>query len=403
GGPPGQPGAPAEAATGMMAMGGGLELKKEVDGIKKSLKDIATLVDAFKEEAENRFMALDRELEVLDRFPDMEQKMDQFEKKLGPENVQRLRMLISTADDLKEEVIPLVVRRQTEEKLEPFQKKVKAVEEVNEKVKEKLDELLLELKGDRKDIKTLYKFEERIAKIEDLTKQLGTTIKEINDSMKNFERVQMAGTTDKIKELFPGMIESESSTIRKDFAGRFAFVEDKIQSVENMISEMHNDIAELSTLKGEMDAATEKTEALKENDERLEDRIDALKAKNHDLLDMIEKLQTPKEIITELDNKTKDVLDIREFFIRRADGLEDRINELDKRAVPTKKLNDKVDSLINNLTDFRNNQKKLEQKFDADKKEMQKIINQHANEKRILEDKLKEQKTRIAFLLKEFK
>ncbi|MCK4714266.1 MAG: hypothetical protein KAT35_01735, partial [Candidatus Aenigmarchaeota archaeon] len=257
-----KPGAAGEAATGLMAMGGGVELRKETDSLKKSLKDLATLVDAFKEEAENRFMALDRELEVLDRFPDMEQKMEQFQKKLGPENVQRLRMLISSADDLKEEVIPLVVKREAEGKIEPFANRVKKVEEVNEKVKEKLAELLLDIKGDKKDIKTLYKFDERVSKLEDTAKAAGQLMTELNTAMKDLDKNQRRDMTEKMKEIFPGMLEAESSTMRKDFVGRFAFIEDKVQSIENMVSEVHKDIAELSALKGEMDTAEDKITAL---------------------------------------------------------------------------------------------------------------------------------------------
>ncbi len=392
-----------EASGSLMAMGGGVEIKKDVDDMKKTIKDLATLVDAFKEEAENRFMALDRELEVLDRFPRLEQSMEQFEKKLNPENVQRLRMLISTADDLKEEVIPLVVKREAEQKIEPFSKRVGKVEEVNEKVKDKLAELLLDMKNDKKDIKTIYKFEERIAKLEDTGKQVMQLISELRTAMRDLDKNQRHDIFEKMKETFPGVVEAESSNIRKDFAGRFAFVEDKIQSAENNISEIHNEIAELSTLKGEVDTAEDKIEALGEGDKKLGDRIDALKEKHHDVLDMIEKLKTPKEVITELDNKTKDILEIREFFVRRADGLDERIKQLDERAVPTKKLHDKVDALANNNTELRDNQKKLEAKFDSEKKELQKIITQHAAEKKQLEEKLKEQKSRIGYLLKEFK
>ncbi len=392
-----------EGASGLMAMGGGVELRKDIDSLKKSMKDLATLVDAFKEEAENRFMALDREIEVLDSIPDMEQKMEQFEKKLGPENVQRLRLLISSADDLKEEVIPVVVKRETEEKLEPFSKRLKKVEEVNEKVIEKHSELLAELKADRKDINALYKFDDRIAKLEEAAKALRQSVVEINTAMKELDKSQRKEIVDKIKEMFPGMLEAEVSSVRKDFAGRFAFVEDKMQSVENVISEAQNDIAELSALKGEMDTVEDRLDGLKEEDERIENRVDALKAKDQDLLDMIEKLQTPKEVITELDNKTKDILEIREFFVRRANGLEERIKEIDERAVPTRKLHERVDSIFNNLADLRENQKALEQKFDSEKKELQKIIAQHAEGKRQLEEKLKEQKARISVMLKEFK
>jgi len=398
-----QQGAKGEVSGGLMAMGGGVELKNEVDGFKKSLKDLATLLDAFKEEAENRFMAIDRELESTEKIPELEQKMEQFEKKLGPENVDRLRMLISNADDLKNEVIPLVVKRETEEKIDPFAKRVKAVEDVNEKVREKLAEVLLEIKADRKDIKSLYKFDDRIAKLEETATALKKGLVETNTIMKDLNKSVQKEMTEKMKEIFPGMIEAENAELRKDFASRFTLFSDKLQSLENSLSEAHQDIAALSALKGEFEALEDMMKKLEEKDEKLDERIDMLKDKLHDLRDEIEKLKTPKEIITELDNKTKDITEIREFFVRRADGLEEKIKEIDERAVPTRKLHEKVDALFKNLNEVKEHQKALDQKFDSEKKELQKLITQNAEEKKRLEGKLAQQKERIAYLLKEFK
>ncbi|MBN1896414.1 MAG: hypothetical protein JW789_01655 [Candidatus Aenigmarchaeota archaeon] len=390
----GSPG--SDASGGLMAMGGGVDFKKEVDSFKKSLKDIATLLDAFKEEAEDRFMSIDREMEVLNTIPELEQKMKMFEKKLGPENVDKLRMLISTADDLKDEVIPLVVKRETEEKIDPFSKRVKKVEEMNDRISDKFGEILLE-------IKSLSKLDNRIVRLEDNHTELKKAIADFRESSGEKEKERKSELTDRLKDVIPKMLESESNNLRKDFSGRFAFIDDKLQSLENMITENRNDIAELSALKGEFGVIDDRMDTIDESSEKFVERMDALKGKIDALRENVEKLETPKEIITELDNKTKDILEIREFFVRRSDGLEERINQLDERATPTKELHDKVDNIFKNLADLRENQKVLEQKFDAEKKELQKIIFQNAEEKKKLEDKLKEQKMRVSTLLKEFK
>ncbi len=402
--PPKEEAPPAgEVASGLMAMSGGIEFKNELDKLKKSLKEIATLIDAFKEEAENRFMAIDRELETVERVPDLEDKMEDFERKLGAENVQKLRALISSADEMKEEIIPLIVKRKVEENIDPFSKRIKNVEDALDKANAKMNEIGNYFVTNKKDITALYRFDDRISKLEDGISDTKRLITELSSMIRDSVKANLKETDEKIKELLPRMIESESSSIKKEFAGRFAFIDDKLQSVENMVSESHKDIGEFAALKGEVGSLQDGLERLDEKKEKILNRIEILKSDNINLEDRVESLQTPKEIITELDNKTKDILDIREFFVRRADGLEKRINAQDERAVPTKKLHDKVDALSGQLKEMRESQMRLEQRIESEKKEFQQLVKHHAEEKRKLEERLKEQKLRVSTLLKEFR
>lgn len=396
-------GGDGEISGGLSAIGGGIELKKEIDGLKKSVKDLATLVDAFKEEAENRFMALDRELSALDRFPNLEQKMEQFEKKLGPENVQKLRTLISSADDLKEEVIPLVVKRVVEDKVEPHTRKVKDVLERAEKIDKALSEFSVDAKAIRKDIDSLYKFGERLGKIEDDSGAMKKSILELRNAMKELDKSQKKEMLDKIKELFPPMLEAEAVGIRKEFAGRFSFFSEKLHSLDNMLSENHKEIAALSALKGENDSIADRLDDVDEKMEKMAIKMEALRAKDEDLLDKIEDLETPKEVITQLDNKTKDILDIREFFVRRANQLEERINQLDERAAPTRKLHESFEKLAAEFAAMKDTQRKIEAKMAEETRQYQQILAHQADEKKRVEEKINEQKARISTLLKEFR
>jgi len=394
---------PGEVSGGLMAMGGGIEFQNEIDKLKKSIKDIATLMDAFKEEAENRFLAIDRELETVEKLPDLEDKMEQFEKKLGQENVQKLRTLISSADDIKQEFIPRTVKRAVEENLDPFSKRVKGIEDALEKTNAKTQGIAGEMDTDKKEIKTLWKFEDRISKLEDGIAEIKKIISETRASIRDLDKAHQKATEEKIKELLPKMLEAEASSLKKEFAGRFAFMDDKLDSAENTVSESRKEISELAVLKGEVGKMDDEMVKLKEMDEKLLNRINALKAEDADLEDKIETLKTPKEIITELDNKTKDILEIREFFVRRADGLEDMIKKLDTRAVPVEKINEKVDSLLKEIAGLREAHTKLEQKTESEKRELHVLIRQHAEEKKHLEEKLNEQRVRISTLIKEFR
>jgi chromosome segregation ATPase len=396
-------GGEGEIAGGLSAIGGGIELKKEIDTIKKSMKDLATLVDAFKEEAENRFMSLDRELSVLDRFPNIEQKMEQFEKKLGPDNVQKLRTLISSADDLKEEVIPLIVKRVVEDKVEPHTRKVKEVQDRAEKIDKLLAEFSVDAKAIRKDIDSLYKFGERLGKLEDDSSATKKAVLELRNALKELDKTQKKEMLDKIKEMFPPMLEAEAVGIRKEFAGRFSFFSEKLHSLDNMLAENHKEIAALSALKGEGDALADRLDDVDEKMEKMGIKMEALRAKDEDLLDKIEDLETPKEVITQLDNKTKDILDIREFFVRRANQLEERINQLDERAAPTRKLHESFEKLAAEFAAMKETQKKLEVKTAEETKQFQLMLSQHTEEKKKVDEKINEQKVRISTLLKEFR
>jgi len=152
-----------------------------------------------------------------------------------------------------------------------------------------------------------------------------------------------------------------------------------------------------------VESLDDRLDALSDEKEKMLMKMEALRSKDEELLDMIEDLQTPKEVITELDNKTKDVLDIREFFVRRANQLEERINQLDERAAPTRKMSEKVENLSAQVAEAVAMYGKLDEKFTAENKQFQELMKQHAAEKRKLEEKLTEQKARIGVLLKEFK
>jgi len=393
----------AEVSGGLMAMGGGMELKNEVDKLKKSLKDLATLLDAFKEEAENRFMGIDRELETVEKLPDLEDKMQQFEKKLGSENVLKLRTLISSVDDIKQEVIPLAVKRQVEQQLDPFVKRLKASDDFAEKLAAKLAAVIGDMEDARKDAKTLSRHEDRISGIDDSLAEFRKLMAEVKASMKETEKAQARALEDRIKETFPKLAEPELIAIRKEFAGKFAFMDSRLHSADALLSELRKEIAEACAIKGEIGGLEDGIKRLDDEREKIMSRIESLKREDAELEDKIEELETPKEVITELDNKTKDVLDIREFFVRRADGLEERINELDKRAVPVKTLADRCDTLARGVKELSESLARLEAKSESEKKELHDIIKQHAEEKRQLEEKLKEQRIRISTLIKEFR
>jgi DNA repair exonuclease SbcCD ATPase subunit len=401
--PPKEEAAAGEVSGGLIAMGGGVEFQKDLDNIKKSMKDLATLFDAFKEEAENRFMAVDKELQPVERVPDLEDKMSHFERKLGPENVQKLRMLISSADDLKEEVIPLIVGRRVEEKIDPLSKKVKDVENALQLESEGRQSIRTDMDMINKDIKALYKFEDRIGKMEEGLAGAMKLLAELRALVRELDKEQKKSTEDRMKEVLPKMIEAESSNIRKEFTGRFAFIDDKLQSVENMVAESHKETSELAVLKGQFDKLEDDLQDVNDELEKISGRLEDLKSRDMDLGERIEALQTPKEIITELDKKTKDILEIRDFFVRRADGLEQRINVLDERAVPTKKLNDRVAAMVRDIKGIRQSQHGLEQRIAKEKNEFHALIRQHAAEKRRLEETIKAQKARVAMLLHELK
>lgn len=402
--PPKQEAAPAgEVSGGLMAMGGGVEFQKEIDKIKKGLKDMATLFDAFKEEAENRFMSIDKEMEAVDTVPDLEDKIKHLEGKLGTENVQKLKTLISSADDLQGEVIPVIVRRRVDERIDPLSKRLKDVEDALKKADEARQSVRTDIDLANKDIKSLFKFDERIEKLDEGLTGTKKLLAELRTLVRDLDKEQKKSTEDRMKEILPRMIEAESSSIRKEFTGRFAFIDDKMQSVENMVAESHKEISELAVLKGQFDKLEDEMQDLNDGLEKITGRLADLKSRDMDLEDMIKALQTPKEIITELDNKTKDIVDIRNFFVRRSDGLEQRINDLDERAVPTKKLNDRVGAIANDVKALGDSFKGLEQRISSEKKEFHALIKQHAAEKSKLEETIKAQKARVAMLLHELK
>ncbi len=108
-----------------------LELKKQIDFLKKNIDTLSKKWDYSLGNLEDR-------VRELDKLPVLEKNYQELVEKLGSENVQRLKRLVFNADELTDEVIPDIINKKFRYRLDPLVTSLKntrgAVKELSSKV-----------------------------------------------------------------------------------------------------------------------------------------------------------------------------------------------------------------------------------------------------------------------------
>jgi chromosome segregation protein len=154
-------------SKGLAAFGEEVDLQTELLEIKKSIKEMNKNLDNLRKRTDYSITSIEDKIKILEKIPGLEESFQTISEKLGPDNVQKLRKLIFSADELVDEVIPDLVGKKLRSKIGPAISEIKNLRHNIELVKSTINQLRAEIMNLQKvkdDVKNLEMEKERIYK-----------------------------------------------------------------------------------------------------------------------------------------------------------------------------------------------------------------------------------------------
>jgi len=273
-----QPKQPGAVSQGLASFGEQVDFESELNDVRKTIDSINLALNNLSKKAEYRLTSAEDKLKELEKLKALEIQFREINDKLGTENIQKLKKIVFSADELMEEVIPETVGRKMRKRLDPVINSLKANRESTNELEKKLSLLdgeVRELKKFRDTINELRFEKDKLYKkfAEEEAKFLeGLAILKMNIHKR----------MDKMMEKYQGQL-----------AKMQEFASPKIieTSVKDVISELYEN--RLQQIEKHLMLMDEKARALVEKD--------------RELLEQIEDMEAPENLRKWIGDKTKDM------------------------------------------------------------------------------------------------
>jgi len=328
----------------LASFGEEVDFQTELYEVKRTLAGLAKSMDTLSKKMEYRISILEDRSKVLERIPDLEDKFSDIRQKLGPENVQKLRKLIFSSDEIMDEVIPDLVTKKLRTKLDPAMNEIRDMQEnindfnsklshIKEEVLnlEKLRDDIQELRADKENLyKDLDEEESRANERLDILKQsVRRKIEHIADKFgqefKELRKSQADSIRNEVKNAFLNLSESRFSDLEKNQM----LTEERLKRMSHMDSELEKKIATMEApenLRKWLDTRVMGLERGVISDIKSLKRDDVTNAANTAALAEDLRLfhaamkEVPKRLETQ-GNMINKLLDTKDYFAGRAEGL----------------------------------------------------------------------------------
>ena len=350
-----QPKQPGAVSQGLSSFGEQIDFESELNDVRKTIDSINMALSNLSKKAEYRLTSAEDKLKELDKLKALELEFREINDKLGTENIQKLKKIVFSADELMEEVIPETVSRKMRKRLDPVINSLKANREFSNELEKRLslmDGEVRELKKFRETINELRlekdklykKFAEEEARFLEGLAILKMNIHKRMDKMMEkyqarLERMQEfaspknieAAVKDVVIELFENrMQEIEKHLMLMDEKARALVERDKglLEQIEDMeapenlrkwITDQTRDIDrkfyyDVQGLKKDAAKNTDTIAAIKERQKTFESGLNDISRKMSDQV-----------------STTNKVIDLKDVFAKRAENLAASIKSLDAK------------------------------------------------------------------------
>jgi len=256
------PGKGGEVSKGLSAFGGSVELQSELEGVKKEVKDLEKMLVETRDESETKFERIKEQMKRIEKLPSLEERVQTLVEKLGPENIERLRKLIISTEELSDHVIPQEISKSLTKELSPVTDDIKNLKGEAAKLNERIKRVYNELSYFKGEIKTLYKFGDYISglqsdrdktrqelkdreakileRIADMELKLRGKTNEISDKMKAFKKEFSGVVEDTVNKLFKDMAETRLSEVEDRTGKELNVVKDEMTTISSRITQFEN-------------------------------------------------------------------------------------------------------------------------------------------------------------------
>jgi chromosome segregation ATPase len=350
-----QPKQPGAVSQGLASFGEQVDFESELNDVRKSIDSISMALSNMSKKVEYRLTSAEDKLKELEKLKSLELQFREINDKLGTENIQKLKKIVFSADELMEEVIPETVNRKMRKRIDPIINSLKANRESTNELEKKLSLLdgeVRELKKFRETINELRlekdklykKFAEEEAKfLEGLAilkmnihKRMDKMMEKYHEQltkMREFASPKMIETSvkDVVNELFENrlqgvekhlmLIDEKARAMTEKDREILGMIED-MEAPENLrkwISDKTRDIDrkfyyDMQSLKKEAAKNTDSVAGLKERQKTFETGMNDISRKMSDQVSTINK-----------------VIDLKDVFAKRSENLAASIKSLDAR------------------------------------------------------------------------
>ena len=352
-------------SKGLAAFGEEVDLQTELLEIKKSITGLNKNLENLKKKTDYSITSIEEKIKILEKVPMLEEKFQTISEKLGPDNVQKLRKLIFSADELVDEVIPDLVGKKMRARMEPAVNEIRSLKHNIEGLRTNMNHLrveILNLQKMKEEIKTLEMEKDRIYKEiigRDMKFHEGVDI--LKENIKKRMETLSAELSEKIKESHKLNHEKIEKDVNKIFSD---VIQLKLSEMEKSYTELNDRVKKLDMV-----------------DEKLNKKISELKAPEKIKKWVGDQLKIVyDQTIPEIKSIKKETLNYSELM----KSLKEEIKSIDASSLGVSKTTEV--------------QKEKIEKLVTDKKNLAKTIEDLKSEIRVLDEKFLMEKERISGL-----
>jgi len=323
------------AGRQLASFGEEVDFQSQIFDLKKAISEIARNIDNTSKKLDYRVSNLEDKSKILERFPDLEERYEQLNQKLGPDNVQKLRKLIFSSDEIIEQVIPDLVGKKLKTKLDP------AVNEVRD-MRDLVNDFNVRLNHLKEEVLNLQKLREDIAELRSDKDQLSKDMDEQEDRLSD----GVKGLRDDIKK----KIESVTDKIYQDLR------EIQKKDMDKIDKDIHKTFLSL---------IQPRFAELEKRDMLIDERMKLSDKRENELYEAIKNIEAPENIKVWLEKRMSsierglqaDVNKLKKFHerqVKRNEETRDNINTIWSETKTLPKRIDNQDIAINKFLEARN-------------------------------------------------
>ncbi len=355
-----QPKQPGTVSQGLASFGEQVDFESELNEVRKAVESTTNSLNIMSKKVEYRLSSAEDKLKELEKLKHLEDMYREISDKLGTENVQRLKKLIFSSEELVEEIVPELVNRKMRKRVEPIVNSLKSNRDFSVELEKRislLDGEIRELRKFRDTITELRMEKDKLYKkfAEEEARFLGGL-----EILKMNIRKRMESTMEKYQAQLAKMQEFASpKTIQANvkevvlelFENRMQDIEKHLMMLDEKARALVEKDKETVEMMEELEAPENLRKWIGEKTQDIERKffydIEGLKkevAKNVDHSAALrEKHKTLESVINEVSRKLSDqsasvarVIDMKETFAKRTESLEASVRSLDAKITGDK-------------------------------------------------------------------
>jgi len=253
-----------EVSKGLAAFGGTVELQSDLNDLKKSLRDLERIFVEMRDDNETRFSRIKEQMKRIEKLPSLEEKLQALIEKLGPENIEKLKKLVFSTEELSDQVIPQEIKKGLSKELSPVIGDIRTLKDNTSKFNERVKRVYNEMSYLKSEMKNLYKLGDYIAGLQsdrDKTRQdikegetkllerianleirLKEKSQEISENIKNFKKDYSEFVEEIVNKLFRDMFESKLSEVKDKTSKEFVSFRDEIDVISSRFYQFQNEV-----------------------------------------------------------------------------------------------------------------------------------------------------------------